>query len=108
MNYARKLWNSKESALQAIETYCRFDPLVKVSEDDMNRLFKRNIPHQEIFDFFERAGVSTVCLTLGERGVKLASRGKGQIHKEAVKIDKVIQLDSFAQHYVIGDYLIFA
>jgi len=89
VNYARKLWDTRENALKAIQSYCRFDPLVKVSEDDMNRLFDRAVSHQEIFDFFGEAGVGTVCLTLGGQGVKLALHGKESIHKKAVKIDKV-------------------
>ena len=89
VNYARKLWDSRENALKAIESYCRFDPLVKVSEDDMKRLFDRTVSHEEIFDFFSLAGVSTVCLTLGGQGVKLGLHGKELIHKEAIKVDKV-------------------
>ncbi len=89
VNYARKLWDSRESALKAIQSYCKFDPLVKVSEDDMNRLFDRTVSHQEIFDFFGQAGVGTVCLTLGGQGVKLALHGKESIQRKAVKIDKV-------------------
>jgi fructokinase len=89
VNYARKLWDSREVALKAIKSYCRFDPLVKISEDDVNRLFKRSVSHQKVFDFFAQAGVSTVCLTLGSRGVKLAVRGKEEIYKKALKVDKI-------------------
>ena len=39
VNYARKLWDSQQDALDAIQSYCRFNPLVNVSEDDKSRLF---------------------------------------------------------------------
>ncbi len=89
VNYARKLWESQETALAAIRSYCGFDPLVKVSEDDMNRLFERKVSHKEVFDFFNAAGVKTVCLTLGGQGVKLALDGKEHLHTPAMKVDKI-------------------
>ena len=42
-----------------------------------------------MFDFFYQAGVKTVCLTLGGRGVKLALNGKLHMHRTAVKVDKI-------------------
>lgn len=89
VNYASKLWESREVALEAIKSYCCFDPLVKVSEDDMSRLFERPVHHQEIFDFFSSAGVTTTCLTLGSEGVRLAVNGKEELYRQAVKVDKI-------------------
>ena len=90
VNYAQKLWNSKEEAINVIKTYCSFNPLIKISEDDMLRLFEKELPHQEIFEFFHNLGVDTVCLTLGERGVKLSQSGKNIIEKPAIKIEKLM------------------
>jgi fructokinase len=90
VNYAKKLWNSQEEALQVIKTYCKFNPLIKISEDDMLRLFEKELPHEEIFDFFHNEGVDIVCLTLGSKGVKLSQKGKNVIQLPAIKIDKVI------------------
>ncbi|WP_139957607.1 carbohydrate kinase family protein [Flavicella sediminum] len=89
VNYAKKLWDGQEEALQIIKAYCKFNPLVKISEDDMLRLFEKEVPHAEIFDFFHSHGVDTVCLTLGSKGVKLAQRGKALIELPAIKIDVV-------------------
>ena len=90
LNYAKKLWNSQEEALQVIKTYCKFNPLIKISEDDMLRLFEKELPHQEIFDFFHHQGVDTVCLTLGSKGVKLSQKGQEVIEMPAIKIDEVV------------------
>lgn len=90
INYAKKLWNSKEDALATIKTYCSFNPLIKISEDDMLRLFDKELPHQEIFDFFHQLGADTICLTLGEKGVKLSQRNKEMIVLPAIKVEKVI------------------
>ncbi len=90
INYAKKLWESQEEALQVIKTYCSFNPLIKISEDDMLRLFEKEVPHQEIFEFFHNLGAETVCLTLGENGVKLSEKNKNIIQLPAIKLEKVI------------------
>ena len=90
LNYAKKLWNSKEEALKVIKTYCSFNPLIKISEDDMLRLFDKELPHEEIFEFFHNLGVDTVCLTLGENGVKLSQSEKEIIELPAIKVEKVL------------------
>lgn len=89
VNYAKKLWNSQEEALTVIKAYCKFNPLVKISEDDMLRLFEQKLPHDDIFNFFHDQGVDTVCLTLGSQGVKLSQKGKTVIQLPAIKIDVV-------------------
>jgi fructokinase len=90
VNYARKLWKSQKKAFKVIKTYCQFNPLIKISEDDMLRLFEKELPHEEIFEFFHQQGVDTVCLTLGSKGVKLSQKGKEVIQMPAIKIDKVM------------------
>ena len=90
VNYARKLWKSEKKAFKVINAYCKFNPLIKISEDDMLRLFKKELPHEEIFEFFHHQGVETVCLTLGSKGVKLSQKGKDIIQMPAIKIDKVM------------------
>ena len=90
LNYAKKLWDTQEEAIRVIKTYCRFNPLIKISEDDMFRLFRKELTHQEIFEFFHNLGVDTVCLTLGENGVKLSQLEKKTITLPAIKVKKVI------------------
>jgi len=90
VNYARKLWKSQELALTVIKAYCKFDPLVKISEDDMLRLFEQTLSHDEIFNFFHSEGVDMVCLTLGSKGVKLSQKGKGVIQLPAIKVDNIM------------------
>ena len=56
----------------------------------MFRLFEKELTHQEIFEFFHNLGVDTVCLTLGENGVKLSQLEKKTITLPAIKVKKVI------------------
>ncbi len=90
VNYAQQLWSNQSEAFDVIKAYCKFNPLVKISEDDMERLFEHHLPHDEIFDFFHSEGVDTVCLTLGSKGVKLSQKGEPLIQLPAIKVEKVI------------------
>ena len=90
INYADELWEDKKNAIKVIKAYCKFNPLIKISEDDMLRLFERPLPHSDIFEFFHCEGVETVCLTLGSKGVKLSQKGKDTIQLPAIKVENVM------------------
>ena len=90
INYSERIWPDRNQAVEVIREFCALDPLVKISEDDMARLFNRQPTHQEIFSFFHDLGVTVVCLTLGSQGVKLSQQGSEQITLPAVKIEKVM------------------
>ena len=90
VNYAKKLWSSQEEAFKVIQSYCKFNPLIKISEDDMERLFEKSLPHNEIFQFFHNQGVDVVCLTLGSKGVKLSQKGISIIEMPAIKVEKIM------------------
>ncbi|WP_272022323.1 carbohydrate kinase family protein [Olleya namhaensis] len=90
VNYSEKLWSNKEEAFRIIKSYCKFNPLIKISEDDMFRLFEDTLSHDQIFEFFHKEGVDLVCLTLGSKGVKLSQKSKGVIEMPAIKIEKVM------------------
>ncbi|WP_323789269.1 carbohydrate kinase [Psychroserpens sp.] len=90
VNYSGKLWRDKEEAIKIIKAYCKFNPLIKISEDDMFRLFHETLSHKQIFEFFHKEGVDIVCLTLGSKGVKLSQKDKKIIEMPAIKIEKVM------------------
>ncbi|WP_439153041.1 carbohydrate kinase family protein [Winogradskyella sp.] len=90
INYADELWEDKEQALRVIKAYCKFNPLIKISEDDMLRLFEHVVPHEEIFEFFHNEGVDTICLTLGSKGVKLSQKNKESIQLPAIRVENVM------------------
>ncbi|WGK65570.1 carbohydrate kinase family protein [Croceiramulus getboli] len=84
VNYASRVWPDRKEAIETIKTYCSYNPLVKVSEDDIARLFGDEVAQEKVFDFFHQAGVEIVCLTLGSKGVKLSHKPLG---KEATRIE---------------------
>lgn len=90
INYSEKLWGCRDEAIKIIKSYCKFNPLVKISEDDMLRFFGEKLGHDEIFKYFHDEGVDIVCLTLGSQGVKLSQKGKNVLSMKAIEIKKVM------------------
>ena len=71
VNFSNKIWDNKKEAISTLKKYCSFNPLVKASKDDIERLFGSSITYDEIFRFFHENNVDIVCLTLGKDGVIL-------------------------------------
>ena len=90
INYSEKIWPDRVEAERVLNAYCKNNPLVKISEDDAERLFRKDIHHYEIFDHFHDKGVDIICLTLGKDGVVLSEKGKSIIQKPAKKISEIV------------------
>lgn len=90
VNYAQKIWPDRKEAAKTLREYCGYNPLIKVSEDDMERYFNKTLSEKEIFDYFHGFGADLICLTLGKNGVKLSQKSKPTIHLPAVKINEVM------------------
>ena len=90
VNFSDKIWADREEAIHIIKAYSRFNPLIKISEDDMLRLFEENLPQKQIFNFFHSAGANTVCLTLGKKGVKLSQKALGVTEMPSTKLKKIV------------------
>ncbi|GAB5398942.1 MAG: carbohydrate kinase [Aureisphaera sp.] len=90
INYSKKIWPNTEEALHTIKKYCALKPLVKVSQDDMDRLFGRGMSHEEIFANLHQLGAKLVCLTLGKNGAKLSEMGKPVLELSALKVEQIM------------------
>ena len=90
INYSEKIWPDVEEAKKAIFEYCSLNPIVKVSQDDVDRLFGKGMNHSEIFEYLHSLGVDLVCLTLGKDGAKLSERGQGVLELSALKVEKIM------------------
>lgn len=90
LNYSPKIWADTEEAIQTIETYCKYNPLIKISLDDMERIFGKSKTIDQMFEYFHALGVDVVCLTMGSKGVILSQRGKEKISMPALKIEKIM------------------
>lgn len=91
LNYSPRIWPDRTKAMAVFKEYFAYDPLVKISEDDMERLFEEKKSHAEIFDFFHNEmNVSNVCLTLGSEGVKFSRKHKELITLPAARVENVL------------------
>jgi len=90
LNYSNKIWPNRLEALEAVSEYCKHGALVKVSQDDSDRLFGPGLSHREIFDRLHAFGAKKVCLTLGKEGAKLSDGRDNPISLEALPLEKIM------------------
>ena len=90
LNYSEKIWPNQIKAREAIETYCSYEPLVKISQDDVDRLFGKGLSHEEVFERLHGFGAKVSCFTLGSKGAKLSEKGKPVISLSAMKVEKIM------------------
>ncbi len=90
INYSEKIWPDTQKALETIKMYCSLGSLVKVSQDDMDRLFGPGMSHDDIFKTLHQFGAKLVCLTLGKEGSKLSEQGAPVIKIAALKLDRIV------------------
>ncbi|GAB3762042.1 carbohydrate kinase family protein [Spirosoma pomorum] len=89
-NYAPSIWPDRQQAQQIIADYCSTGALVKLSEDDAERIYGEVRTHQQILDDFHRMGASMICLTLGPEGSIVSyENGTQQVRISGQKIDVV-------------------
>lgn len=90
INYSEKIWPDIEEARTAIKAYCELAPLVKISQDDVDRLFGKGLSHDAIFTYLHDLGAKLICFTLGKDGAKLSERGSPPIHLSAMKVERIM------------------
>lgn len=90
INYSEQIWPNTSEVAQIIADYCALEPLVKVSQDDMDRLFGAGLSHKQIFANLHGFGAKLVCLTLGKNGAKLSELGRPALKLSALKVEKIM------------------
>ena len=90
INYSEKIWPDTEEAKRTITEYCSLNPIVKVSQDDVDRLFGNGMNHDQIFEYLHNLGADIVCLTLGKKGAKLSEKGTPILELSALKVEKIM------------------
>lgn len=105
LNYAQKIWGDTK-VLPILKSYCQFQPLVKLSEDDAFRIFNKRLSNNEIFEYFISLGAKMVCLTKGKEGSFIAQKNKDIIFMPAPKVTKIADAtgagDAFWSGFLAG------
>lgn len=89
-NYAPSIWPDNEQAWQVIKNYVKNGAMVKLSEDDAQRLYGTLKNTDDIIADFHAFGASLVCFTLGSKGAWVSfNSGADRLFVEPKKIDVV-------------------
>ena len=85
VNYAPSIWNDRAEAQRVVADYCRDGAFVKLSQDDVARLFDDDgIAPDEALRRFHDWGARLVCLTQGAAGSLVSwDRGGARAHVAA-------------------------
>ena len=67
-NYAPQIWADRQQAWDVISTYCSYDGLVKLSEDDAERIYGKKVTERQVISDFHAIGADLVCFTKGGDG----------------------------------------
>ncbi|GAB4026450.1 carbohydrate kinase family protein [Spirosoma koreense] len=89
-NYAPSIWPDRQQAWQVLTNYCADGTMVKMSEDDAERLYGAPQTTEQILRDFHQMGASIICLTLGANGSLVSYEGGAkQARIPGKKIDVV-------------------
>lgn len=78
-NYAPSIWPNRPEAWKVLSDYCQHGALVKISEDDAERLYDKVVSNEQIISDLHEMGARLVCLTLGKEGSLISYEGGKQL-----------------------------
>lgn len=67
-NYAPQIWPDRKQAWETISAYCSHNALVKLSEDDAERIYGYKVSEEQVIKDFHGMGADLVCFTKGGDG----------------------------------------
>ncbi len=67
-NYAPQIWADRQQAWEVISAYCSHRGLVKLSEDDAERIYGKKVTEKQVIEDFHAMGADLVCFTKGGDG----------------------------------------
>jgi len=89
-NYAIQIWADRKQAWDIISAYCSNDGLVKLSEDDAERIYGCKVSEEQIIKDFHDMGADLVCFTKGGEGSTISyEKGSKQIHLGVKSIEVI-------------------
>lgn len=89
-NYAPTLWPDRDEAWRVIGEFVRPGALVKLSDDDAERLYGQPVPDDRVLADFHGLGAKLVCFTKGAKGSLLSYNGGSD--RQAVPVKPVAEV----------------
>ncbi|MEA5460694.1 sugar kinase [Arcicella sp. LKC2W] len=89
-NYAPQIWPDRKQAWETISAYCSHNALVKLSEDDAERIYGHKVSEEQVIKDFHAMGADLVCFTKGGDGSTISyEKGTKKIHLGVKPIDVI-------------------
>lgn len=89
-NYASQIWPDRKQAWETISAYCSHNALVKLSEDDAERIYGCKVGEEQVIKDFHGMGADLVCFTKGGDGSTISfEKGSKLIHLGIKPIDVI-------------------
>ncbi len=89
-NYATQIWADRKQAWETISAYCSHDGLVKLSEDDAERIYGYKVSEEQVIKDFHAMGADLVCFTKGGEGSTISyEKGSKQINLGVKPLDVI-------------------
>ena len=100
-NYAPAIWND-DNGQEIFDQICAFKPLLKISMDDMERFFGRNLTVEESKQALNGLNARVICLTCGKDGVWYKTENSQWVHKPALSISSVVSVTGAGDAFWAG------
>lgn len=101
-NYAIQIWPDRKQAWETISAYCSHDALVKLSEDDAERIYGHKVSEAQILQDFHAMGADLICLTKGGDGSIISTEKGAKQITLGVKPIEVIDATGAGDAYWAG------
>ena len=89
-NYAIQIWPDRKQAWETISAYCSHNGLVKLSEDDAERIYGYKVLEEQVIKDFHAMGADLVCFTKGADGSTISyEKGSKQIYLDVKPIEVI-------------------
>lgn len=106
VNFSEKIWPDPKQAQETLAAYCQHGALVKISQDDVDRLLGPGMSHEAVFTYLHGIGATHICFTLGKDGAKLSQKDKPILEVSAFEVEKIMDAtgagDAFWSGYLFA------
>jgi fructokinase len=88
-NYAQPVWGENNNAHRVLQEIMVYQPLLKISMDDVSRFVEKDLSEEEAKDYLQSMPARVTCLTCGSRGVWFKTSESAWQHIPASKVTVV-------------------
>lgn len=100
-NFAPQIWGA-DNGKEVFEKLMKFEPLLKISVDDMDRFCDKNLSIEDCKNLLLAYPAKAICLTCGKDGVWFRERNLSWQFKEAIPVAYVVDVTGAGDAFWAG------